>query len=101
MNKDNAHNLFRKIITSLVCIKLLTKSDIIKKEAQKYLIEVTQAYNVFVQSKNLSKINIKYLQQDIDAFSYECINDKTSDLVLHGEDLKYGFDELCKIIKNI
>ena len=99
MNNNDIINLFRKVIASLSSIEIITNSDKIKFDSKKYLDNIVKAYNAFIQKKDLKMINIKELQEDIDVFSYECINDKTSDLVILAEDLKYGFDDLCNIIK--
>lgn len=93
MNENNVSeilSLFRKIICSLSCIERMATCKQLKSEAVLYLDDYINNYYKFLESSRLDKLSFKYNFEDIDDFSYRCIEYKNDDLIKLAEDLQYG-----------
>ncbi len=98
MSKDKINDLFRKIIASLVSIETISHNEEIKKEANNYLNDLVHQYYDYVQKSTLTPEYFKNKVDDIDNFSYKCINERKDDLMRLAEDLQHGILELQKLI---
>lgn len=92
-------NLFRKVITSLLCIEKTTTDENLKNEANKYIIDLINQYEKIIESSDIKSIKFKYTEEDLIDFSYRCIEHKEDDLVRFGEDVQFGIIELTKLLK--
>lgn len=95
-NYKHICNLFRKIITSLVCIIHKTKDEKIKNDANEILQDLINQYDLYVLKLNSNVIGMKYSEKNIVDFACECY-DKI-EIMNFAEDLEYGFSELIENI---
>lgn len=89
-------DLFRKIIASLTCIEEKTSDEYTKKTSTIYKKDLIDQYQLYLNHKDVDKINFKYSEKDIVDFSNECY-DKI-DIFEFAEDLEFGFSELVELV---
>lgn len=99
MDKETIINLFRKIITSLLCIEKTTNNNQLKKESLEYLYNFINYYKIIIETNDINNIKIDCNEEDIIDFSYRCIEDRETDLVRFAEDVQFSIIEIKKIIK--
>lgn len=93
-------DLFRKVICSLTCIQRITKNKELKTEANNYIEDIIQQYNIYHNTHNVFAIGFKYSELDIVDFSGRCIELSNEDVITLADDLEFGFRELMeKILK--
>lgn len=93
LNEKISINLFRKVISSLSCIKYLTKNEMIKSNSEIYLQEMIVIFSDYREGK-LEIDKIHELRITLDTFCNECYEE--SDIFDYAEELQYGFVELLE-----
>ncbi len=90
-NREEILNLFRKILSSLLCINMETSNECLKEKSLKYINEFESEYKSYY---NLKKYFIGNTIEIID-FCNECYQDK--DVFDYAEDVEYGLRELINL----
>lgn len=98
--KDKNYNkicaLFRKVITSLLCIQTKINDELKKQEIQSILNDLIEQYDIYILKLDSTLIGFKnsekeivdlanYFYEDVDVFNF-------------AEDLEFGFSELIECI---
>ena len=98
--KDKNYNkicdLFRKVITSLICIQYKLNDEIKKQEIQLILNDLIEQYNIYILKLDSNLIGFKYSEKDIVDLA-NCFYDNV-DVFNFAEDLEFGFSELIECI---
>ena len=90
-NREEILNLFRKILSSLLCINMETSDKRLKEKSLKYINEFENEYKSYY---NLKKYFISNINEIVD-FCNECYEDK--DVFDYAEDVEYGLRELVNL----
>lgn len=90
-NREEILNLFRKILSSLLCINMETTDKHLKEKSLKYINEFENEYKSYY---NLKKYFISNINEIVD-FCNECYEDK--DVFDYAEDVEYGLRELVNL----
>ena len=90
-NREEILNLFRKILSSLLCINMETSDESLKEKSLKYINEFENEYKSYY---NFKKYFIDNTIEIID-FCNECYQDK--DVFDYAEDVEYGLRELINL----
>ena len=85
-NREEILNLFRKILSSLLCINMET--------SDKHLKYINEFENEYKSYYNLKKYFISNINEIVD-FCNECYEDK--DVFDYAEDVEYGLRELVNL----
>ena len=89
-------NLFRKIITSLVCIEEFSKNEEIKKHTNFYINKFISDYEKYKNTKDSFKIKLDFDGMELIDFCSECYS--IVEVVDFTEDVQYGFEELVELV---
>ncbi len=89
-------NLFRKIITSLTCIRISTADDEIRNDTNKFLENIIRQYEQYLLKKDVNILNFEYSELEIVDFCNRCY--EKVDIFTFAEDLEYGYIELMRKI---
>jgi len=98
--KDKNYNkiceLFRKVITSLLCIQTKINDEVKKQEIQSILNDLIEQYNIYILKLDSTLIGFKKSEKEIvDLANYFYDN---VDVFNFAEDLEFGFSELIECI---
>jgi len=98
--KDKNYNriceLFRKVITSLLCIQNKINDEVKKQEIQSILNDLIEQYNIYILKLDSTLIGFKKSEKEIvDLANYFYDN---VDVFNFAEDLEFGFSELIEFI---
>lgn len=89
-------DLFRKVITSLVCIEYKISNESIKEEIKSILEDFVNQYELYSVKSNSNLIGFKYSEKQITEFANNLYDN--IDVFNFAEDLEFGFSELVKYI---
>lgn len=89
-------NLFRKIITSLTCIRIITADDEIRNATNNFLENIIRQYEQYLLKKDVNILNFEYNELEIVDFCNRCY--EKVDIFTFAEDLEYGYIELMRKI---
>lgn len=88
--------LYRKIISSLVCIEKRSKDNVIADKANIYLNDFINQYELYRNKKNINNFKFSYNLEDIINFCNECYS--KVEIFDFAEDVEYGIKELLEVI---
>ncbi len=88
--------LFRKIISSLICINKKTIKEKTKDRSEEYLLYFINEYENFRKTKNIYNILMNINVVNIINFCNECY--EQVEIFDYAEDLEYGLKELIEKI---
>lgn len=96
INYSEICNLFRKVITALVCIEYNCSDKDVVKETKCFLKNFIKQYEIYSLKLNSNLIDFKYSEKDVVEFA--CSLYDNVDVFRFAEELEFGFSELVKNI---